>query len=510
MRCSAVSCARLTPPERSDTIATSVDSIETRRARANPIVVVLLALVIAFALGALWLATRAADEVDVATPHAVVENASAPATTALDDPPSAEARVRTPPTDETPPRTSATPTLRSSGADVLAQRVRANVRVSLVDVHGQPLHALQGTLAIEPDNWRSELFGPRPPARSVEIPFGGEHVFEALPVGSWVVKCTAARFATGSTPAVLRVGESELRVAVRMPAQRVVQVALRDTTGKPFVAVLQSTRPHDADRLRAEVHGAAGTGASFVPYRMVKSTPRNDALWRSLAVESHEALTITVHVGEVEIARGNLAAGSEDIELVASLDDLAHAAGALIVEVVDDIGGGPLAGVTVYIESAAEQHLTDASGRARFEALSPDTVSVIVAAPGRLTEMQKVSVGARSETALRVRLSRGVKISGTLRFVGAAQPKTEIAIASFSSKELFQEVAKIKGSRFEFLEPPGEYVIAVDTAFPEGGPDHLPAEWRGGRTPVGVVYVDAREGDVTNLVLVVPEAAKKR
>lgn len=452
-------------------------------------------------------------EVDVASQHAVAEKAPAQATIALDDPHNADARVRTAPLDEQAPGSIAATPLRSSAADLLAQRVRANVRVRLVDVHEQTLHALQGTLAIEPDNWRSELFGPKPPARSIQIPHDGEHVFEALPVGTWVVKCTAARFATGTAPAALRVGESEFCVDVRMPAQRVVQVSLRDATGKPFVAVLQSTRPHDADRLRAEVHGSAGTGASFVPYHMVKSTPRNDALWRSLAVESHEALTITVYLGEFEVARGTLAAGSEDIELVASLDGLERAAGALVVEVVDDIDGLPLAGITVYIESESVQHTTDVRGLARFDALLPNTVQVIVAAPGRLTVMQRVAVAAQGETAWKVRLSRVMKISGTLHFIGAARTKTDIAIASFSSRSFFEEgwnEEEVEGSKFELLETPGEYVIAVDTAFQDGRPDRLPGEWRGGKTPPGVVYVDARAGDVTNLVLVVPDAAKPR
>lgn len=415
-----------------------------------------------------------------------------------------------------------------------ATRPGGQIRLRLVDAQGQRLTRLKGFLGIERDppprvsnGWHGGIAAPStdPVTRNawnVTIPESGEYVFEGLELGKWNVDCQADGFHPASVDVILLEANPRQEIELVVSRQRTIEVSFRTPDGEPFRAALNSAYPRYADAVRLELTRASYRGASGLVGFKADIGPARDALyWLTLRANTVEDLTVSAFISDTLLARVAAPVGVENVTLVASVDAVEAALGTLTVVVVDQATDRPIAGASVQYSLAGfalPPLIADEDGRAVFGRVVGPKVSVSAVSDGYAKATQRVVVtpGARAETI--VRLDHGVTISGEVRTGDRMFMEAVVNLAAFdegSSRGAFVSQTRSHRQKFTFEHlPRGHYVVFTHAARRNAGANFNyryelaePPEVAAlhGRLPRGLVYVDTRGGDVSDVVLDVPD-----
>lgn len=453
-------------------------------------------------------------------PPADVTNAAEPSRVLLDAPP-AEPRPA--------PQLAAEPSVSASVFDIHASATQlpsppsGTLNVEFVDVGATRLHGVSGTLTLAPGpGWTSTASGPPPASRRVEFPEEGRIEFDSLPFGPWTLAYSAVGFRRGSEPFTIDARHPTKWLHVPLAVHRDLHISLRDTSGVPFIAQLEREFPQLVRTLRFELSRADGDEPSaFVAYRglgLERTTRPSDAAhWCSVSVASRDALNVSVRVGTALVGRAAVAKDGTEVTVFASLSELRGTLGSLHVLVIDDVER-PVANARLALRGASSftaEASTDASGRAKFERIPSEKLDVSVNATGCLDAGGSVVVAPDVTTSWTLRVDASVSLSG---FVRAATPIQRVLVAYTNA------VAAESGAPVEWaLEFATEGRFALSPLRKDVywvGAYELPPDLDGrdfalrltgvSRSAlIDVRRVDARFGDVSNLVLVVPAAVSK-
>jgi hypothetical protein len=434
---------------------------------------------------------------------------------------------------------------RSVAANELASEVArpiGQIRVRLVDAQQRPLHGLTGILRVGRDPLASVTIGrdgkatastraPGAPAveqvGDVPIPANGEFVFESLAFGKWTVVCQAEGCRRAKADVILFDRGPQQELELVLARQRTLGIALRTPGGESFVAALNRTHPQYVGLLRPHVgEHAEGWQSGFVAFTTEKLPSDDEGYWRTVRADSHEPLIVTAFVGNTLLAREDAPLGMDEITLVASVATLEAALGSLAVRVLDDATGFPIAGASVTCNASGftpPAQLTDADGHVEFVALIGLKASVSVEHAEHVTVAQDAAITAGERSEFVVRLQRGVTIAGVLHLEDGSEGSDLAYLAAFAdgaSRGTFVGQSTRKpGPTFTFGNlPRGQYVVYTLAATRAAGvrvsnglelPEPADVASRKGTLPRGAVYVDARRGGVSNVVLVVPAEGRK-
>jgi hypothetical protein len=412
------------------------------------------------------------------------------------------------------------------------------IRLRLVDAQGQRLTRLKGFLGIERDPrvpsgsgarnaWmvesRTSPFTRR--AWNVTIPESGECVFEGLEFGKWNVDCQADGFRQVSVDVSLLESSPRQDIELVVARQRTIEVSFRTPDGEPFLAALKRAFPRYADALHPQLSRAVDSGGNDVVSFTTEIGPARDATyWLTLHAGSMESLSVSAFVADTLLANIDAPADVESVTLVASVDAVEAALGTLSVVVVDQATDRPIGRASVKCsaaEFALRTLIADVDGRVEFEGIIGTKVSVSATIAGYARTTQAVVITPRTRTETIVRLDHGVTISGVMRAEDGSEVFKLAYLASFdegSNRGTF--VGQSQGGRtFTFENLARAHYVAFTSSGTRSYSDDVSKRLelleppdvaaRNGRLPKGLVYVDARGGSVSNVVLVAPVEAPK-
>lgn len=413
------------------------------------------------------------------------------------------------------------------------------IHLRIVDEQQRPLRGLSGTLHLGRDPlahvtvgregkalaWSQAPDGPLvEEERDIAIPKNGEFVFEHLSFGKWSVVCQAAGCKRTSVDVILFDGGPRQDVAIVLTRQRTLEVSLRTQGGESFIAALKRAYPRYGELVRPELSEDPGNGVNGFVTFTTATVPSNDATyWRTLRADSLATLTVSAFVADTLIARAEAPVGIDDVKLVASVATLEAALGSLAVLVIDAETERPIDGATVTCRCAGfepPEQRTGPDGRAHFAGLIGPKASVTVQCEGHSKAAQDAVITAKTRTESIVRVERGVTISGELRTEDGRPANDFAKLASFAegatTGTFVVQPNRKNGPTFVIRDlPRGEYVVFTSKASSTGGVrmgtglelrEPPAVAVRNGRLPDGLVYVDARRGSVSDVVVVVPKA----
>lgn len=501
-------------------------------------VFVALSLVIAALALAIWWAAghTSANDAPAVRPDAALQPARDPARSELELAAGEPRDARTMATETTTAGVAANETPNESDRPV------GRIRVHIVDAEQRALTRIRGFLGIERDPltrastwsgerpaWRIEPVGLSVPRRAwnITIPEGGTFEFECLELGTWSIDCQADGFRGANVDVVLDDVTPQRDVDLVVRRERSLEVSLRTPDGEPFLAALYRAFPQYGAAVNAQLRRIGDRdGTGLVAFTAVIGPARDATYWRTLHTDVFESLTVSAFVAGTLLASGDAPVGVDDLSLVASVDTVSAALGDLSVLVVDDATDVPVAHASVdcgtegYVLPA---EITDENGRVAFTDVLGPEVKLSATSENYAPVTRTVTIFPRRRNGTIVRLERGVTISGTLRRANGQATSDAACLATFdagSNRGTLVQQAAQRGPTFAFEHVPrGRYVACAESTWRTRNarsgrelelPEPPEVAARSGRMPEGFVYVDATGGSVTNLVLVVPEAAKPR
>lgn len=323
------------------------------------------------------------------------------------------------------------------------------LRVRVVDERGGVLAGLSGMVRCERRPARGAEVDDAPYLRDVPFPGDGVAVLEHLAFGAWTITVEVPDRDAQAT-VELNAGAPErdvdvvlapwrnLRVRLSAPDGTALSGALeREFPGNSVLLGLELSEPnevaHPADErgaseddpqvsfrrdveivrrrggfLRANDERDQITTTGALRCRRVVGSLGVDAPWRTLTVSSFGALSLVVRFGQLEIARGDVAAGREDVTLFATLDAFRAALRTLHVRVVDGATQQPLAGVSVRLRwdqvETTPPRFTDGDGSVTFshELARKLRVDVVPRDHGAASEAVEILPDADASVTVRV------------------------------------------------------------------------------------------------------------
>lgn len=505
------------------------------------LVAIALALVIAsISLVAWWAsASSASDGVDLASGDDSSSTSVERSRAHLEDSP----RDTESPRAAVAPRVQAVARAKSPVSDV--ERVLGRIRVRVEDVHGLPLTGLDGSITVQPlvrDNAVRDL---RADARRLPIPYIGELVVDDLELRDWRVVCEAVHFKASEARARLTVESFERDVVLRLDAQRFLAIQLLDAAGGPFLNRLRDAYPGYVSALRAKAVLSATSRASVPPDTSVFSSRRaslvragssstvfeidsvrtvdhRDAavdVWTRIAVDTQEPLTVQLLLGSTLLATTEVPAFAEDVTIVASLDSIRALEASVRVRVVDAASALPLADAIVTASRPFVSPLdvtTDATGVAQLDGLMPPEVELAVRHPLYASQGETVRIEPRATKDATVRLRAGTTLDISVHDARGAPRASFVRVVELGEQanRALPRPTHVDGSRYSRWSAnvaPGEYLVyAQGDNVDDAKLGRVSVfEARAGKLPSGSVYVEARRGGASNVVLVVPAKAPK-
>jgi hypothetical protein len=343
--------------------------------------------------------------------------------------------------------------------------------------------------------------------RTIDIPASGEFEVPKLTLGAWTATCRVPGYVTAQAHIVLASDEERVRHDFELEPRRLVRVTLHDADGHPLIEKLARDGSKLGDSLGAlvclaePVLGESPCANSENVVHRTRIVGKGDAdPWCEMEIEidPSSVLWVCLALGDRTLAFKDVQPGEEDITLVVSANLVRGALGSAEITVVDDWSSLPLENASV---GARQSHgSTDAHGRVRFDGLLPGDARISAAEKDHVVRSSLVSISAGEVARSEIRLEPSVTITGTLKNDLGERKSGYVQMISLTGDRSITHGARAMadGSFTIYGLAHGEYVLVDSSA---NVPQSTVALLDKQSLQDGMVYVDARKGSVSNVVV---------
>jgi hypothetical protein len=356
-----------------------------------------------------------------------------------------------------------------------------------------------------PDEW-TPLTQQMRPVGSLELDPNGEFDIGHLALGTWSVGCHVPGCVTAEARIVLSREKPRVRIDFELVPQRLVRITLHDVDGRPLISNLS--------RAGSKVGGFLGAFASDVQPTVgepplanggalvsrMHIVDRGDAdPWCEIEIDRQDPFWVCVAIGDRTLAVHDVQPGEEEVTSVVPKDRVLGALGSVDVTVVDD--STSLALESALVSFRVSEAPTDAHGSVRFDGLLPGELRISAVAKEYVVRSVTAAISPGTVTRSEIRLETSVTISGILKNAAGERIGGNVEIIPLSGdRSLIQSArAQADGSFVRMGLAHGEYLV-VDSGSHVS--PNAAALLDKNSLQEGMVYVDARAGPISNIVVV--------